>query len=201
MGKGTTCAYVDSTLDRNRSCRGFPAKIGMYTSPHLVHTRERIRINSETLPEEAFARYFLEVWDALEASALKEGRDALHKPVYFRFLTLMSFHVFIKEKVDTAIYEVGIGGACDSTNVIEVPAVTGITRVGIDHVKVLGDTIDKIAWHKAGIFIANCPAFTVMQVPLASKVLEQRAADKGISLHTVRIHPAMSQVKVILNAA
>ncbi len=179
---------------------GVPSKVGMYTSPHLLHVRERIRINSEPISEEAFAQYFFEVWDSLEASALKEGRDPLRKPVYFRFLTLMSFHVFLRENVDTAIFEVGVGGAWDSTNVIEVPAVKGITKLGSDHVVVLGDTIDKIAWHKAGIFKENCPAFTVEQVPLASEVLEQRAVDKGIRLSTVGIHPTMSQVKVVPNA-
>ena len=172
----------------------------MYTSPHLLHTRERIRLNSEPISEDAFARYFFEVWDALEASAIKDGRDPKQRPVYFRFLTLMSFHVFIREGVDAAIYEVGVGGAWDSTNVVEAPAVTGITKLGIDHVAVLGDTIDKIAWHKAGIFKENCPAFAVEQVPLASKVLEERAAAKGVSLHTVGIHPAMSQVRVMPDA-
>ncbi|KAL6719970.1 Folylpolyglutamate synthetase [Lecanora helva] len=199
-GKGTTCAYVDSILVKVRALHGTPNKIGMYTSPHLLHTRERIRINSEPISEEAFAKYFFEVWDALEASALEDGRDPQHKPVYFRFLTLMSFHVFIREEVDTAIYEVGVGGAWDSTNVIERPAVTGITKLGIDHVVVLGDTIDKIAWHKAGIFKPDCPAFSVEQVPLATKVLEKRATDQGISLNTVEIHPALSQVKVVPDA-
>ena len=199
-GKGTTCAYVDSILNQHRSARGIPTKIGMYTSPHLIHVRERIRINSEPISEEAFAKYFFEVWDALEASATREGRDPQHKPGYFRFLTLMSFHVFIRESVDAAIYEVGVGGAWDSTNVVEAPAVTGITKLGIDHVVVLGDTIDKIAWHKGGIFKSNCPAFIVEQIPLASKVLEQRASDLGVSLHTVGIHPSMYQLKLMPDA-
>src|SRR5262249_18034330 len=74
------------------------------------------------------------------------------KPTYFRFLTLLAFHVFIREKVDVAVFEVGIGGEYDSTNVVEQPIVTGISALGLDHVSVLGATVDKIAWHKAGIF-------------------------------------------------
>lgn len=199
-GKGSTCAFANSILTSIRSSYGLLNKIGLYTSPHLLHVRERIMINSEPISEEAFAKYFFEAWDALETSAKREGRDPRHKPVYFRFLTLMSFHVFIREEVDTAIFEVGIGGAWDSTNVIEVPAVTGITTLGIDHVAILGDTIDKIAWHKGGIFKKNCPAFTVEQVPLASAVLQQRAADLEIPLKTVEIHPALFDVKILPDA-
>ena len=199
-GKGSTCAFANSILTSVRSSYGMLNKTGLYTSPHLLHVRERIMINSEPISEEAFAKYFFEVWDAIENSAKREGRDPQHKPVYFRFLTLLSFHVFIREQVDTAIFEVGVGGAWDSTNIIEVPAVTGITTLGIDHVAVLGDTIDKIAWHKGGIFKKNCPAFTVEQVPLASAVLQQRAADVGIPLKKVEIHPAMSHIKIVPDA-
>ena len=73
-------------------------------------------------------------------------------PSYFRFLTLMAFHVFMKEKVDVAIMEVGIGGEYDSTNIIEKPIVCGVASLGIDHQMILGDTIEEIAWHKGGIF-------------------------------------------------
>ena len=199
-GKGSTCAFVDSVLSFHRSLHGVPRKVGLYTSPHLLAVRERIRINSEPISEEAFAKYFFEVWEALELSAIKEGRDPQHKPVYFRFLTLMSFHVFLREQVDAAIYEVGVGGAWDSTNIIERPAVTGITTLGIDHVAVLGNTIEQIAWHKAGIFKDRCPAYTVKQVPSAAKVLEERAVEKGVQLQTVGIHPSMAQVKIVPDA-
>ena len=112
----------------------------------------------------------------------------------------MAFHVFIKENVNAAIVEVGVGGAWDSTNVVEKPVVTGISKMGIDHVVVLGDTIDKNTWHKAGIMKVNCPAFTVEQEPLAAEALEQRATDKKVSLHTVGIYPAMSQVTLTPDA-
>ena len=195
-GKGTTCAFVNSILQRYHDTVQVPRKIGLYTSPHLVAVRERIRINSEPISEEQFTKYFFEVWDALESSACREGLDPALKPPYFRFLTLMSFHVFMRECVDAAIYEVGVGGELDSTNIIEQPVVTGITTLGIDHVAALGDTIDKIAWHKAGIFKTGSPAFTVEQVTDAMEVLEQRAEEKGVKLITVGNHPALRDVDI-----
>lgn len=191
---------MDSILGYHRSSCGVPNKIGLFTSPHLLYVRERIKINSEPISEEAFTRYFFEVWDALEDSAAREGRDPQHKPTYFRFLTLLCFHVFIREQVDIAIFETGVGGEWDSTNIIEIPAVTGITTLGIDHVIQLGDTIDKIAWHKSGIFKSKSPAFTVEQVPLASEVLQRRAAEKGVILSTVGIHDSMSRVRILPDA-
>ena len=191
---------MNSILSVYQRAHGTPRNIGLYTSPHLIAVRERIRINSEPIAENVFAKYFFEVWDALEESALREGRDPKNKPVYFRFLTLLSFHVFISEEVDTAIYEVGIGGAWDSTNIFETPAVTGITTLGIDHVAVLGDTIEQIAWHKAGIFKEHCPAFTVEQVPSAARVLEDQAACKEVQLETVKISPAISEYRIVPDA-
>ncbi|KAE8161502.1 Mur ligase [Aspergillus tamarii] len=157
-GKGSTCAFIDRV----------PRKVGLYTSPHLVTDRERIQINSEPISEEKFTKYFFEVWDALESSALlREGLDP-----------------------------VGVGGENDSTNVIVQPAVTGITTLGIDHVDLLGNTVDKIAWHKAGIFKNQCPAFTVEQVSDAMEVLKERAGEKGARLATVTIDPAIRDVDI-----
>jgi folylpolyglutamate synthase len=185
---------VNSILCLYNKKSGLPKKIGLYTSPHLVAVRERIRINSEPISEELFTRYFFEIWHRLEDSARKHGDDPDVKPVYFRYLTLMSFHVFMSEGVDAAIYEVGVGGELDSTNVLERPAATGITTLGIDHVQSLGDTIDKIAWHKAGIFKRGIPAFTVDQVPEAMEVLQIRAIEKSVELKHVPIDPLLHQV-------
>lgn len=121
----------------------------------------------------------------------------LRKPVYFRYLTLLSYHIFLQEGVDAAIYEVGVGGEYDSTNIIDAPAVTGISTLGIDHTSTLGNTIDKIAWHKAGIMKANVPAFTATQVPAALEVIEQRAKEKNVkSLEVVDIDRRLQHVKI-----
>lgn len=190
-GKGTTCAFTNSILERYRASSASSSqklhKIGLYTSPHLVAVRERIRINSEPISEALFARYFFEVWRAFEAGATASGADPAAKPSYFRFLTLLSFHVFLREGVDAAIYEVGVGGELDATNIFVQPAATAITTLGIDHVETLGATIDKIAWHKAGILKEGSPAFTIPQDPLAMTVLQERAVERKVAAPGLRV--------------
>ncbi|KAK4241849.1 hypothetical protein C8A03DRAFT_30017 [Achaetomium macrosporum] len=198
-GKGSTCAFVDSILARYQQKKsGPPHKVGLFTSPHLIAVRERIRINSRPISEELFAKYFFQVWDRLEANADVAADAAApgSKPVYARYLTLMSYHVFLSEGVDAAVYETGIGGEYDATNVVERPVASGISTLGIDHVFLLGDTVDKIAWHKAGIMKRGSPAFTIEQVPSAAEVLKNRAVEKGVDLKVLDIDPRLGSVKI-----
>jgi len=144
--------------------------VGLYTSPHLIAVRERIRIDGVPISENDFTKYFFEVWDKLVKSQtvspsnfidvgninFQKSAPATSMPGYFRFLTLMAFHVFLENRVDATVLEVGIGGTYDCTNVVPRPIVTGITALGIDHVSVLGKTIEEIAWQKGGIFKV-CP--------------------------------------------
>jgi folylpolyglutamate synthase len=126
----------------------------------------------------------------------------MEKPVYFRYLTLMSYHVFLCEGVDCAIYEVGVGGEYDSTNIVDSPAVTGISSLGIDHTYTLGNTIEEIAWHKAGIQKAGCPSFTVTQPPTALNVVEERASETAVGgLTVVSEDKRLGAVKVQPNAS
>lgn len=165
-GKGSTSSLTQSIIRNYPGDK--PIKTGLFTSPHLVAVRERIRINGAPISEALFAKYSQDVWERLEATkeealaeieasnkdakaALRNTREHPDKPIYFRYLTLVALHAFIQEKVDCAILEVGVGGEYDSTNIIEKPIVCGITALGLDHVSVLGNTIDQIAWHKAGI--------------------------------------------------
>ena len=177
-------------------------KIGLYTSPHLRFVRERIQINNEPLSEHLFTKYFFEIWDRLEDAAKAKGlpADVTAKPVYFRFLTLMAFHTYMSEGVDTAVLECGIGGEHDSTNIITAPTVTGITSLGIDHVAMLGNTIEEIAWHKAGIMKSGAPAFTSLQPAEALQVLQSRAVEKSVDLTLVDKNPVLSTVKLGLAA-
>ena len=200
-GKGSTCAFVDSILAQYQLTHSLPRKTGLFISPHLISVRERIRINSKPITEELFAKYFFEVWDLLgsaaEQNADKDANEAFEpRPPYARYLTLMSWHVFLREGVDVAVYETGIGGEFDATNVVEAPAATGISTLGIDHVYVLGDTVDKIAWHKAGIMKPGSPAFTIEQVPEAAEVLKNRAEEKGVDLKVLDIDPRLSGVRI-----
>ncbi|KNE62867.1 FolC protein, partial [Allomyces macrogynus ATCC 38327] len=136
-----------------------------------------------------FAKYFFDVWDRLEATtpvALAKGQAA--KPQYFRFMTLLAFHVFMQEQTTATVLEVGIGGLHDSTNLITKPVVTGITSLGFDHMAVLGSTLPEIAAQKAGIFKRNCPAYTVPQPAEAMDAIVQYA--------TTAAHPAGNAVQI-----
>uniref|UniRef100_A0A3Q3WKL7 Folylpolyglutamate synthase n=1 Tax=Mola mola TaxID=94237 RepID=A0A3Q3WKL7_MOLML len=149
------------------------------SSPHLVQVRERIRINGQPIGKELFTKYFWQVYGRLEETKEAHGGTM---PAYFRFLTILAFHVFLQEKVDLAVIEVGIGGAYDCTNIIRRPWVCGISSLGIDHTPILGDTIEKIAWQKGGIFKPGVPAFTVKQPEDAMAVLRERAKEIGCPL-------------------
>ncbi|XP_028408389.1 folylpolyglutamate synthase, mitochondrial-like [Dendronephthya gigantea] len=172
-GKGSVCAFCDSILRENG------LKTGFYSSPHLVEVRERIRINGKLICKDEFARYFWKCWDNLKQD---ESNDM---PPYFVFLTIMSFYIFLQEKVDVAIIEVGIGGAFDTTNILRQPWACGVTSLGHDHVAVLGGTTESIAWNKAGIFKCGVPAFTVPQDEISTRVLAQRAKELKAPLKVV----------------
>ncbi|XP_072015626.1 folylpolyglutamate synthase, mitochondrial-like isoform X2 [Amphiura filiformis] len=173
-GKGSVCAFCESILKANG------VKTGFYTSPHLVEVRERIRINGKPLPKDLFTHHFFTVFNRLEASKPDDGVDAM--PGYFRFLTLMAYHVFLEEKVDVAIMEVGIGGTYDCTNIHRCPTVVGISSLGIDHTSLLGDTIKEIAWQKAGICKPDRPAFSVQQPEDGLEVIHETAKERKVSL-------------------
>lgn len=172
-GKGSTCAFCESIL------RHHGYKTGFYSSPHLVAVRERIQINGQPLSQHDFARYFWRVYNSLPGLMKKEN----DMPSYFKFLTVMAFSVFLSEKVDVAIVEVGIGGEYDCTNILRQVSTVGITSLGIDHTNLLGSTIEEIAWQKAGIMKPGSITFTVDKQPIgALKVLKQRAAEKKSTL-------------------
>lgn len=112
----------------------------------------------------------------------------------------MAFHVFLQEGVDAAVIECGIGGEYDSTNVLERPTVAGVTSLGVDHVAMLGGTVEEIAWHKAGVFKEAVSAFTVEQPEGALRVLRERSGEKGVELRVVRRDPRVEKVKLGLAA-
>lgn len=179
-------------------------KIGLYTSPHLKTVRERIMINGKPITEELFVKYFFEIWKRLDESKsdpeiFPHMGDGI-KPAYFRYLTLLSFHAFMSEGVDTAIYEVGVGGEYDSTNVFESPTACGISALGIDHTIMLGNTIEEIAWNKSGIFKKNAYCFSVPQPESALKVIEDRANEKGVAkFEIVEERKDLDEIKLGLN--
>nr|DAD29519.1 TPA_asm: hypothetical protein HUJ06_030987 [Nelumbo nucifera] len=174
-GKGSTCAFCEAIL---REC-GF--RTGLFTSPHLIDVRERFRIDGLDISEDKFLQYFWDCWNQLKENVTED----LPMPPLFQFLTVLAFKIFVCEKVDVAIIEVGLGGTLDSTNVIKEPIVCGITSLGMDHMESLGNTLGEIASHKAGIFKPQIPAFTVPQLSEAMDVLQGRASELMVPLEVV----------------
>ena len=170
-GKGSTCAMAEAAL------RASGARVGTFTSPHLVDVRERFRIDGEPVSEEVFAREFWWTHDEI-------GRTCgdLGMPAYFRFLTLLGLRIFSQAGVDACVLEVGLGGRLDATNVVRKPVVCGISSLGMDHTDILGDTLEKIATEKAGIMKPGVRTFTSPQKPEAMAALQRRAAALGVEL-------------------
>lgn len=139
-GKGSTSHMLAAMLQQ----AGY--KTGLYTSPHLKDFRERIKVNGEMIGED-FVTAFVE--------RTKEMSEAI-QPSFFELTVAMAFDYFEKEKVDIAVIETGLGGRLDSTNVI-TPLLSIITNIGYDHMNILGDTLEKIAFEKAGIIKPNVP--------------------------------------------
>ncbi len=174
-GKGSTCAFVESILKKS----GY--KTGLFSSPHLIEVRERIKLNGKPLSYEKFVKYFDHCYSILVDGWNKDS-DKYEKPSYFQFLTCMTFYVFSEEMVDVAIVEVGIGGEFDFTNIIMEPVACGITSLGLDHCSILGNTVEEIAWQKAGIFKSSCTAFTVgHHSSSVVDVMSKRAEEKNVS--------------------
>jgi len=160
-GKGSVCALIDAGL------RAAGVRTGMFTSPHLIEPTERIQIDGMPVSREAFERAFNVV------------REASPPQTYFETVTAMAFWLFREMRVETAVVEVGLGGRLDATNIVD-PALTVITSIDFDHEVYLGNTIEEIAWEKAGILKAGVPAVFARQRPEAAGVLEARAAELGI---------------------
>jgi len=161
-GKGSTATMLAKMLEAN----GY--KVGLYTSPHLIHLHERIMVNSEMISESEMRNLLNRVYASVEKMSKNDS------PTFFEIMTALAFMHFVDKSVDIAVVETGLGGRLDSTNVIR-PEVVGITSLSIDHSQQLGNTIDSIAKEKAGIFKRGVPAITVQQEPLAMEVLKSRA--------------------------
>ncbi|CAH1112101.1 unnamed protein product [Psylliodes chrysocephalus] len=174
-GKGTTCAYSEQILRNHGYTTGF------FSSPHLLDVRERIRLNGKPISKAEFSNYFWKIYESLNSQ--KEHDEDM--PLYFRFLTIMAFYIFLDNKVDVAILEVGIGGEYDCTNVIRNTKVAGITPLDMDHTALLGNSLESIAWNKSGIMKEGCAAFTTNQSPNVLKVFQERSIEKKCTLQVV----------------
>lgn len=146
-------------------------KVGLYTSPHLVDFRERIRVNGQVIPESYVVRF---------VENERNFFEPLH-PSFFELTTAMAFRYFADERVDVAIVEVGLGGRLDCTNIIR-PDLCIITNISFDHTQFLGDTLEKIAAEKAGIIKSGIPAIIGETTPETKPVFIRKANEAGAPL-------------------
>ncbi len=146
-GKGSVCSYIGSVLREE----GFTT--GVFSSPHLVKINERISIDGIDISDDDFVDIYYKVEEAVTA-LLKEG---FAPPTFFEYMLVMAMLAFKEAQVDYIILETGLGGRLDQTNVFTEPLATVITHIGIDHTEFLGDTIESIAYEKAGIIKQNVP--------------------------------------------
>jgi dihydrofolate synthase/folylpolyglutamate synthase len=155
-------------------------KTGLYTSPHILDMRERIRLNGEMISHQELVELVKRVEPVLKKMGAANG----DRPTFFEIFTAMSFCYFADRKVDIAVIETGMGGRLDSTNVI-TPEVCAITSISKDHMSVLGNTLSKIAEEKAGIFKKDVPAVTCVQDNDVTGVLRRVAGTAKAPLHIV----------------
>lgn len=173
-GKGSVCEMVASVLG---AC-GYG--VGVFTSPHLVCLRERIRIGNEPIGEDDFGSVMSRCRAASEKIARKGGKK-LGEATFFELITAAALVYFADKAVDLAVIETGLGGRLDSTNVIE-PEVTAITSIQLEHTELLGSTLEAIAKEKAGIFKPGAVALTVPQDEGVIEVFRARAEEVGTEL-------------------
>ena len=176
-GKGSTCAMFESIY------RAAGLRVGLFTSPHLVSFRERIQVNRELISEAEVVRLVSEMQPRLATFPV-----AYH-PTFFEVITVMALSYFAKEKCDLVIWETGLGGRLDATNIV-TPLASVITNIGLDHQQWLGDTLAEIAAEKAGIIKPGIPALTAAQEPDALAVIDATAQKNGSPFIQVAPHHA-----------
>ena len=161
-GKGSVCAYLQSVLTE----AGY--RTGLFTSPHLVDIRERIRVDEEQIPEADFVEVFRRVRDACP-------KESGYHPSYFEYLYFMAMLYFEKKKPDFIILETGLGGRLDATNSFETPCISIIAEIGLDHTEYLGETLEQIAEEKAGIVKKGIPLVYFAKNKIVADVMEKSA--------------------------
>ncbi len=200
--KKIKCVHIAGTNGKGSSSHMLAAilqqagyKTGLYTSPHLVDFRERIKINGKLIPKQDVVKFVEEYQASFETI----------EPSFFEWTVGLAFHYFAQQEVDIAIIEVGLGGRLDSTNVIK-PVCSLITNISFDHVNLLGDTITKIATEKAGIIKPRVPVVVSQSQMDCISVFNNKArelkstiefADKAYKITKVTHQPQVMDVEVL----
>lgn len=168
-GKGSTSSYITKVLEK----AGY--RVGLFTSPYLELFNERIRINDEYISDEDLSEITFYVKEKVE-QMLEEGFD---HPTEFEIVTAIAIEYYLRKQVDIVLLEVGMGGRYDATNAISKPEVAVITPIGMDHIGILGDTLGKIAYEKAGIIKKDGTVVIYPQEPEAQEVVESVAKEQN----------------------
>lgn len=166
-GKGSTIAFLKKMLEK------LGLRVGVFSSPYLIHYTDQISINGESISEARLEALMADYQSLLEGEVVAN----LQGTTEFEIITALAYDYFASEQVDVAIMEVGMGGLLDSTNVCQ-PILTGITTIGLDHVALLGDTLEAIAEQKAGIIKQGMPLVTGRIAPEALTVIDRIAEEK-----------------------
>lgn len=175
-GKGSVCAFITSVLVESGK------KVGTFTSPHLIAMTERIKIDNADVSKETFVEAYDKVKKAVD-KVLNEGGEY---PSFFEMLFLMAMYVFHKEGVEYIVLETGLGGRLDATNMFDKPLVSVITSISLDHMEILGDTIEKIAYEKAGIIKENIPVIYYGENEKVGEVIENEVLKKHAKAYCVK---------------
>ncbi len=162
-GKGSTVSYISAILQSQ------DLRVGWYTSPHLVRFNERIRVNGAPISDEAIVRFIRQCWPRIDE----------HQLTFFEATTLLALDYFRHQNVDIAVLETGLGGRLDATNVVN-PAVTVITSIGFEHSDILGDSLARIAWEKAGIMKSGVPCVLGSLPGEAGQPIQRRASELNV---------------------
>jgi dihydrofolate synthase/folylpolyglutamate synthase len=170
-GKGSVCAMATAI------CCAANKRAGLYTSPHLVSFRERIRLGQSMIPEEYIVEGVQQVREVIE------GWE--EPPTFFEITTALAFGWFQRQDVEWIVLETGLGGRLDATNVM-TPTVSVFTKIDVDHADYLGETVAEIAREKAGIIKAGVPVVTVPQAPEVEEVLRLAAQEMGAPFHVIQ---------------
>ncbi|MDP6339341.1 MAG: folylpolyglutamate synthase/dihydrofolate synthase family protein [Candidatus Marinimicrobia bacterium] len=167
-GKGSTCALIASILWESG------LKVGLYTSPHLIHFNERIRVNDQHISDDEIVQF---------VKKHKNDIDRIES-TFFETTTVMAFHHFASQNVDVAVIETGLGGRLDSTNVLK-PDITVITPIALDHREILGQDILTIAGEKGGILKENIPLILAPQETVVREYILQITGENSVPVHSV----------------
>jgi len=186
-GKGST-AYFTSTILKSL---GF--KVGLHLSPHIIDLRERFQIDNQLITKKQFCHYLGEVIPIIK----KVDKTKFGKPTYFEILVVLAFHIFHKEQVNYAVIETGLGGLYDATNTVKrEDKLVILTKIGLDHTKILGKTLDKIAFQKAKIIKSKNRVISVWQGRSVRVVIENIVRGQKAKLSYIKKNANSKKIKI-----